>query len=90
MKPLNIETALLVMGLGQGQEIKRKISVYLTELRKIKCSLTGKDLLQMGLTPGPRIGKLLKAVFDAKLNGAIKSRAEEFAFIDKLIQETCS
>lgn len=87
LKPLNIETTLLVMGLGQGHEIKRKVSLYLTELRKIKCSITGKDLLQMGLTPGPHIGKLLKAVFDAKLNGVIKNRNEEIAFIDKLIQE---
>jgi tRNA nucleotidyltransferase (CCA-adding enzyme) len=88
LKPLNIETILLCMGLSQNQDIKRKISLYLTELRKIKCSLKGKDLQQMGLTTGPLIGRLLKAVFEARLDSVIKSKEEEIAFVEQLLQQS--
>jgi tRNA nucleotidyltransferase (CCA-adding enzyme) len=87
LKPDNIETILLCMGLSQNEDIKRKISLYLTELRKIKLSLTGKDLQQMGLPTGPLIGMLLKTAFEAKLDNVIKSKEEEIAFVEQLLKE---
>ena len=38
--------------------------------------LSGHDLIQMGLTPGPRFAQLLEAAYDAQLEGHLRSRAE--------------
>ena len=40
--------------------------------------LTGRDLLALGFTPGPPLGRLLKAAYTRQLNGA--SREELLAF----------
>jgi poly(A) polymerase len=38
--------------------------------------ITGDDLLALGLTPGPRIGEILHAVEDARLEGRVHTREE--------------
>jgi tRNA nucleotidyltransferase (CCA-adding enzyme) len=45
--------------------------------------LEGRDVLALGLTPGPRIGELLRAVEDARHRGEIKTREEALAFVQK-------
>jgi poly(A) polymerase len=46
--------------------------------------ITGDDLLALGLPPGPRIGEILRAVDDARLEGRIKTREEALAFARSL------
>ena len=41
--------------------------------------ITGDDLLAMGLTPGPRVGRVLRAVETARLEGEITTREEALA-----------
>ena len=36
--------------------------------------VTGRDLIELGITPGPRIGHLLKQAYDAQLDGLFKTR----------------
>jgi len=42
--------------------------------------ITGDDLLALGLPPGPRIGEILRAVDDARLEGRIRTREEALEF----------
>jgi tRNA nucleotidyltransferase/poly(A) polymerase len=41
--------------------------------------LTGKDLIDAGLTPGPEFGQILNAVEDAQLEGRVSTKAEALA-----------
>jgi tRNA nucleotidyltransferase (CCA-adding enzyme) len=41
----------------------------------------------MGLAPGPVFSKTLQAVLEAKLNGRVKTREDELAFIRRKIHE---
>jgi len=43
--------------------------------------VSGDDLKQMGLAPGPQFREILRAVEDAQLDGRLASRAEALAFI---------
>ncbi|MCC6580655.1 MAG: CCA tRNA nucleotidyltransferase [Phycisphaeraceae bacterium] len=43
--------------------------------------VTGDDLLEMGLRPGPAIGKLLEAAYDRQLEGDLKSRDASLAWL---------
>src|SRR5215831_9022424 len=44
----------------------------------------GDDLLNLGMTPGPRIGELLHAIQTAQLEGEIKTRSEAIELLKKL------
>jgi tRNA nucleotidyltransferase (CCA-adding enzyme) len=43
--------------------------------------LSGNDLKKMGIPPGPRYKKLLAELLDAKLDGRVRNREEEVAFV---------
>lgn len=83
LMPLNILTLLFTMARTKDQGQKKAISLYLTSLRKIQPELTGKDLKQMGYAPGPLFKKILTSLLEARLEGRLKSREEEIAFVRK-------
>ncbi len=79
--PLNLPTILFTMARAGDEEQKKAISLYLTELRKIRPELRGKDLKNMGYTPGPLFKKILVSLLEARLERKIKSREEEIEFV---------
>lgn len=70
----------------------RKLNNYILLLDRIheqensiklpKALITGKDLLELGFKPGPRIGKLLKQVTDMQLEGKLKNKEEALDWIE--------
>jgi poly(A) polymerase len=46
--------------------------------------ITGDDVLDLGLAPGPRVGAILRAVDDARLEGQIRTRDEALALARRL------
>ena len=81
-----IELALYMMAATKHESVKRSISNYFTKLRHIDTSIKGRDLLKMGLEPGPIYRKVLKAVHDAKLNGELKTRNDELVFVKDYVR----
>jgi tRNA nucleotidyltransferase (CCA-adding enzyme) len=49
--------------------------------------LKGRHLLELGVAPGPRVGKLLQQVYERQLDGAITSLDEAIAEAKELLQE---
>ncbi len=49
--------------------------------------ITGKDLIQLGLRPGPQIKEILDHLRDSQLNGLITSHAEGIGLARSLIEE---
>jgi len=43
--------------------------------------VTGEDLIQLGLRPGPRFKEILRAVEDAQLDGKFADREAALAFV---------
>ncbi len=79
------ELILYMMASAREERIQKAISGYFTKLRYVKISITGKDLISIGLKPGPMFKKILQAVFDAKLNGIVKTRKEELEFLNNYV-----
>ena len=79
--PLNLPSILFTMARAGDEEQKKAVSLYLTELRKIRPELTGKDLKKMGYTPGPLFKKILASLLEVRLEGKVKSREEEIDFV---------
>ncbi|RQD57659.1 CBS domain-containing protein [Desulfonatronovibrio magnus] len=67
--PLPIEGLLFVMARTKSEELKKKISYYITKLRNIETQLSGKDLKNMGIEPGPVFGKILHELKSAQIDG---------------------
>ena len=80
------ELILFMMATTDNENVKKSISKYFTHLRHIRPAVTGKDLLNMGLEPGPVFKKILQAVLDAKLNGRLKTRNDELVFVKDYVQ----
>ena len=74
--PLNIETLLFMMAKTDLRG-KERISHFITELRNISISTTGRDLIELGFTEGPLYSEIKGRLLDEKLRGNIKSRKDE-------------
>ena len=81
------ELILYMMAVAKKKSVKKSISHYFTDLRRIKLSLKGKDLKKMGLKPGPVYRQVLAAVLDARLDGTLKSKMDEIEFARQMIAE---
>jgi tRNA nucleotidyltransferase (CCA-adding enzyme) len=45
----------------------------------------GRDLLEMGLQPGPKIGEILRRVAEARARGEVRTFEEELALARRLV-----
>jgi tRNA nucleotidyltransferase (CCA-adding enzyme) len=55
----------------------QNIHLYLTKLKHVEISLTGDDLIRLGVTTGPDISELMDMLHKARLDGEIDSREDE-------------
>ena len=60
------------------------IALYLTELRGVTPCLNGRDLQDLGVARGPELGKVLKELRRARLDGEVSTREDEVAFVKRL------
>jgi len=82
---LSLEALLMAMALAEESDRKKEISRYLLDLRREKPLITGHDLKEMGLAPGPEFARILKEVLEERLRGRLKSREEELRFVRERI-----
>ncbi|MFN7962127.1 MAG: hypothetical protein U0002_12735 [Thermoanaerobaculia bacterium] len=69
----------LVLLFAEGGTERGWVDLYVRQLRRIELDLKGADLVRWGLAPGPEVGRVLRAVRRARLDGLIPS-GEELSF----------
>ncbi len=84
---IDLEGVLLLMARCRQEPLKRSISNYLTVLRHIRTDIGGRDLMALGLPPGPPLGLLLAEVLAAKRDGLAPGRAEQLELAKRLATE---
>ncbi len=67
-----VEAVAMAGALGPADAARR----WLGELRHIRLSITGEDLLAAGLPPGPEIGRRLELTLARRLDGELKDGRE--------------
>jgi tRNA nucleotidyltransferase (CCA-adding enzyme) len=65
--------------------MRERLDRYLCNLRDVKPFLKGDDLVKMGVTPGKELGRILRALLDARLNQEVTSRVGEEALVKKIL-----
>jgi len=79
------EQLLYLMAKIEKEDVKKHISMYLGHLQDVRLSITGKDIVSLGIKPGPVYTTVLNRTLSAKLDGIVKTRDEELEFVKGLI-----
>ncbi|NAZ29891.1 MAG: hypothetical protein GU354_01785 [Caldimicrobium sp.] len=66
-------------------EIRKEIKRYLFVYSKVYPELKGGDLKELGIEPGKQLGEILKKLREEKLEGRLKTKDEEIAFVKSLL-----
>ena len=77
---VRLETVLLY-GILYDEKIARH---YLDDLKQIKISLTGNDLLNLGIKPSPKYGQIFDEILKHKLENPQLTREDELTLLEKL------
>ncbi|MCS6868757.1 CBS domain-containing protein [Thermus sp.] len=98
--PKRLQEALgLLLRAARGEEVEREAlgreplrgaflalfpekEAWLREKRRV---LMGRDLLSLGMRPGPQVGEVLRRVAEARARGEVKTFEEELALARKLV-----
>jgi len=70
-----------------SQGVRDHLVRYWREYRHVRPILTGDDLKAMGLPPGPRYGRILGALRDARLDGEIETEEQEREMVARMIAD---
>jgi hypothetical protein len=57
--------------------VHHHLQLFLTKLRYVRTSLDGEELKRLGISAGPEMGKVLRILHKAKLDGEVRTRADE-------------
>ncbi|WP_054030822.1 CBS domain-containing protein [Desulfatitalea tepidiphila] len=87
LKGFKTELILYMMAVTDMKPVKKAISRYYNHLRNIAPAVGGKDLIDMGLRPGPLFSKILDKLLDAKINKQVETRTDEIEFVKQIITD---
>ncbi|MBD5642016.1 MAG: CBS domain-containing protein, partial [Desulfovibrio sp.] len=80
LKSLNAETLLHAMAIFENEGLEKNISRFITRWQHEKPDINGHDLKRLGIEPGPIYGEILRAVLEAKLDGAVTTPKSQLGF----------
>lgn len=82
-QPLSTEVLLYAMARSGNELVQRCLSSYFTHLRSVQSELSGSDLKQLGISPGPLYKEVFKRLLTARLDGSLVTRQDELDFVRK-------
>ncbi|RLD08100.1 MAG: hypothetical protein DRI65_03175, partial [Chloroflexota bacterium] len=81
--------AIYAVYLDSGKpKLKGILSRYLSSWQHLDSNITGKDLREAGLAPGPRYSEILTRIRSAWLDGEINSKKEEKEYLHELLEDS--
>jgi tRNA nucleotidyltransferase (CCA-adding enzyme) len=86
LKDFPLETVIWIKVKGD-RRVKRRVCLFLEKLRNINIEVNGQELKRLGIPEGPILGKVLRELFNAKLDGKIKTKEEEIEMALNLLKE---
>lgn len=87
LAPLHGEELMYLLLRSDSQVILDRVLDFNQRLRRIEVEITGKDMIELGFSPGPSFKEALAKVKEAKLNGIVKNRLEELEYVKAYFTE---
>ena len=85
LESYSVEALEVVSSMVQDVEIKKILTQYLSEWRRVKPKTTGHDLKKLGIPPGPQYTEILRRLRAAWLDGEVKTDEEEKELLSHLV-----
>ena len=85
LEPASRQALFILWVVTDSPLAREQIKSYDHAYREVQPLLTGEDLKEMGLEPGPLFGNLLEVLREARLDGQVESRADEEALLKELL-----
>lgn len=79
--------AQLIIASGLGTEVFRQLRELQTKVTE-RPMVSGQDLIQRGVSPGPLIGRILAELKRARLGGLVPTQEAELEFLDVLLERS--
>lgn len=81
LNPYDTEILLYVMAKTSSEKVRKLISLYFTKLKGTRVELSGKELIEMGMKPGPIFKQVFEEILQGRLNQEIQSKEDELALV---------
>ena len=81
MKGCSLASIRSLMRLTPSPVVTRRAAHFLEHQRFVRPMLRGRQLVELGVPHGPKVGEVLDMIQDARLNGEIATREDEDAFV---------
>jgi len=66
---------------SEPSSARDSLKLFLTDLRHVRPSLDGEELKRLGIPPGPMMGRILRALHSARLDGEAITKADEESLV---------
>ncbi|HEV8472949.1 MAG TPA: hypothetical protein VGR82_09260 [Methylomirabilota bacterium] len=74
--------------LVSAPRVRERVEWYVTDGRHVASSLSGDDVVALGVSRGPAVAEALGRLRDARLDGAVIDRDDEVGYVRALTSET--
>jgi len=71
----------------EGRWLLRKFEELNVSKETIKPLIMGRDLIKIGVSPGPRMGNILKKLYQAQLDNEFETKEQGLKLAKKIIKE---
>jgi len=80
--PFSPEGIIFLLAMLADDRANKYATLFVTQYQsQAKLSLTGDDLIEMGVSPGPVFQQVFKALRDARVNGQVNSKKDEISLV---------
>jgi tRNA nucleotidyltransferase (CCA-adding enzyme) len=73
-EPLAIQANALA---SESSTVQHHLQLFLTKLRYVRTALNGEELKRLGISAGPEMGQVLDVLHKARLDGEVRTKADE-------------
>jgi len=80
---VSVDGLLYLMARIESPHLRQLLSQYFVRYRHVRVEISGSDLLELGIPPGPLFKKIFIELREARLEGLTRSREDELAFVRK-------
>jgi len=87
LKGLPNEVLFLVIAESDNNIVKERISNYFLKYKKESLYISGKELKELQVKPGPIYSQILNKLLCAQLDGEVKNKRDEIRFVKNILKE---
>jgi len=86
LEPLSYEVIICILAGLKSDKARTRVQRFFRKYNGVKIKTTGDDLIRLGIKAGPVYGKIMRLILTEKLDGRIRNKSQESAFIQKIVK----